>query len=165
MMAPSNGLVAIQRRMIGHAALILLVGMIAGVGLMGGLLGGFEVWPGTILQVHVPGPTEAWVRAHLGGMLNALLIFVVALSIPVLGFDVHGGSRIASMLIGTGWANSLFYWAALLSPNRALTFGDNRFGSSSLISILGLLPALLFSAISIYAVIWVARRAFAQQDS
>ena len=37
-------LTGVQRWMIGHAALILLIGMLAGVGLLVSLLGGVEVW-------------------------------------------------------------------------------------------------------------------------
>jgi hypothetical protein len=153
---------AIQRPMIGHAALILLVGMLAGVGLLTSLLGGMEVWPGTIVPFHLPGTTDGWVRTHLGGMLNAFLIMIAALVLPVVGFDAQSARKISWMLVGTGWANTLFYWAALLSPNRALTFGDNRFGGSNLAAVLGLAPALLFTVVSIVAVIMLARQAFAK---
>jgi hypothetical protein len=161
-MSASTGLNAVQRSMVGHGALILVVGMLAGVGLLASLLGGMEVWPGTILPFHLPGSTDAWVRTHLGGMLNAILIMVVALVLPVVGFDAPGARKISWMLVGTGWANTLFYWAALLSPNRALTFGDNRFGSSNLAAVLGLAPALLFTLVSLVAVAMLARQAFAK---
>lgn len=159
MKAP-NMLIDIQRRMIGHAAVILLIGMLAGVGLLVSLLGGLEVWPGAILPLQIPGPTDAWVRTHLGGMLNAFLIMIAALILPVVGFDLRGGQRLSWMLVGTGWANTLFYWAALLSPNRALTLGDNRFGPSNLAAVIGLAPALLFTVVSIIAVVLLARQAF-----
>lgn len=150
----------IQRRMIGHGAIIILVGMLAGVGLLLSLLGGLEVWPGTLVPIQIPGTTDAWVRTHLGGMLNGFLLILAALTLPVVGFDVRGAGRLCWMLVGTGWTNTLFYWAALLSSNRALTFGDNRFGSSSLITVIGLAPALLFTVVSIVAVILLARQAF-----
>lgn len=161
-MSAATGLNGMQRRMVGHGALILLIGMLAGVGLLVSLLGGVEVWPGTLLSFHLPGATDAWVRTHLGGMLNGILIMVVAAVLPMVGFDVPGGQRVSWMLVGTGWANTLFYWAALLSPNRALTFGDNRFGASNLAAVLGLAPALLFTLVSIVAVATLARQAFAK---
>lgn len=146
--------------MIGHAAIILLIGMLAGVGLLVSLVGGVEVWPGKILALELPGQTAAWVRTHIGGMLNAILIMVAALVLPVLGFDAAGARRIAWMLVGTGWANTVFYWAAILAANRALTFGDNRFGPWSIVSLVGLAPALVFVFISIVAVVLLARQAF-----
>jgi len=161
-MSAATGLHGVQRRMVGHGALILLIGMLAGVGLLVSLLGGLEVWPGTLLPFQLPGATDAWVRTHLGGMLNGILIMVVAAVLPMVGFDASAGQRVSWMLVGTGWANTLFYWAALLSPNRALTFGDNRFGTSNLAAVLGLAPALVFTLVSIVAVAVLARQAFAK---
>lgn len=153
-------MVDIQRSMIGHGAVVLLIGMLAGVGLLASLLGGLEVWPGTVLPFQVPGSTDAWVRTHLGGLLNAFLIMLVALTLPVLGFHARRARHLGWMLVGTGWANTLFYWAALLSPNRALSFGDNRLGASTLSAIVGLAPALTFTVVSIVAVLLLARQAF-----
>src|SRR6267143_2166656 len=68
----------IQRRMIGHAALILFIGMLAGFGLLVSLIGGIELIPGTVIPISIFGGTDAWVRAHTGGILNALLILSFA---------------------------------------------------------------------------------------
>ena len=111
------------------------------------------------MPLHVPGSTDAWVRTHLGGMLNAFLIMLAALAMPVVGFDVPGGRRLGWMFVGTGWANTVFYWAAMFAPNRALSFADNRFGSSNLFTVIGLAPALLFTLVSIVAVVLLAYRA------
>jgi len=149
----------IQRRMERHAALVLLIGMLAGVGLLMSLLGGLEIWPGTILPLQLPGSTDAWVRTHIGGMLNAFLIMMVALVLPIVDFDEASAHRMSWMLVGTGWANTIFYWAAIFAPNRALTFGDNAFGSANFASILGLAPSLFFAVVSIVAVAQLARQA------
>jgi hypothetical protein len=151
--------------MIGHGALILLVGMFAGVGLLIGLLGGLELLPGRIVALQLPGNPGAWARAHVGGMLNGMLIMLVAVLLPALGFDEARSRRMAWMLAGTGWANTLFYWAALFAPNRALTFGDNKFGPSNLAAVIGLTPALVFVIVSIVAVIALAQQAFASSRS
>ena len=151
---------AFQRRMIGHAMLILLIGMFAGIGLLVSLIGGVEVLPGSLLPLHLPGNPDAWVRIHLGQMLNAFLIVLIALILPLLGFSAGGGRRISWLIVATGWANTIFYWAALFAPNRAFTFGDNRLGVSNTASVMGLIPALLFAIISIIVVAAVAIRAF-----
>jgi hypothetical protein len=152
---------SLHKKMVGHGALILLVGMFAGVGLLLGLLGGVELWPGHIVALDLPGNPGAWARTHVGGMLNGMLIMLVALLLGPLGFDELRSRRMFWMLTGTGWANTLFYWAALFAPNRALTFGDNRFGPSNIAALVGLTPALVFVIVSIVAVVMLARQAFA----
>jgi hypothetical protein len=93
-------------------------------------------------------------------MLNAFLIFLIALMLPVLGFSQKAAARLGWVIIGTGWANSLFYWAALFSANRALSFGSNRYGEGGVVSAIGLAPALLFVFLSLIAVGAIAVRAF-----
>lgn len=155
----------LQKRMVGQGAAVMLVGMSAGIGLLISLLGGIELIPGSIIEFGIPGSTEAWVRAHIGGMMNGILIFIVALLIGPLGFADAGAKRMFWMLVGTGWANTLFYWAALFAPNRALSIADNRFGESNLASIIGLVPALAFAVISLVAIFILMRQAFASARS
>lgn len=155
----------LQKRMVGQGAAVMLVGMSAGIGLLISLLGGVELIPGSIIEFGIPGSTDAWVRAHVGGMMNGILIFIVAMLIGPLGFAEAGAKRLYWMLVGTGWANTVFYWAAFFAPNRALSFADNRFGESNLASIIGLLPALAFAVISLIAIFLVMRQAFASARS
>ncbi|OXI33570.1 hypothetical protein CFB84_38225 [Burkholderia aenigmatica] len=143
----------LQRQMIGHGMLILLIGMLAGIGLLVSLIGGLETWPGRLVSVHLPGSSAAWVRFHIGQLLNAFLIVLVALTLPVLGVEPRLGRRLGWLMVGTGWANTLFYGAALFAPNRALTFGNNRLGDANLASFIGLVPGLVFAIISIIVVL------------
>jgi hypothetical protein len=154
---------AIQRRMVGHGALMLLVAMLAGIGLLVSVLGGVEILPGWILPLETPGNPAGWVRTHVGGILNALLVMVVALLLPGLGFLEQGARRMAQFIVFTGWANTLFYWAAMWAPNRALTFGDNRLGSANWISMIGLTPALVAVLVSIVAVAAIVRQAWRRE--
>ena len=48
-----------QKLMIANGLLVTLVSMFAGFMLMFKLLGGFEIWPGNILQFSVYGTTKA----------------------------------------------------------------------------------------------------------
>lgn len=152
-----------QRAMLGHGALIILVAFAAGIGLLVSLLGGIELIPGHIIAVPIFGTTDGWRIAHLGGLTNGMLIWLVGLSLPVLQGSAKFTRALAWMLIGTGWVNTLFYWAALLSPNQALSFGPNRFGPSNWASVVGLLPALVFVFVVIVALVMIARQAFAVQ--
>ena len=155
----------LQKRMIGQGATVLLVGMIAGFGLLMSLLGGLELIPGSIIAFEIPGQTDAWVRAHVGGILNGMLIIAVAILLGPLGFTEQAAGRMFWMLVGTGWANTVFYWASLFAPNRAISFADNKWGESNLASIIGLLPALAFAVISTIAMVMLARQAFASARS
>lgn len=150
-----------QKRMVGHGAIVMLIGMFAGFGLLISLIGGLELIPGSIIEFAIPGDPGAWVRAHIGGMLNGIFIMLVAVLVSVMALPDSLGRQLFWMLVGTGYANTVFYWAALLAPNRALTVADNRFGESNLWSIIGLLPALVFAIVSIIAVILLIRSIFA----
>lgn len=150
----------IQRQMIGHGMLILLIGLLAGAGLLISLIGGLEVWVGKIVPIQIPGSSDAWVRLHLGEMLNAFFIILIALVLPVIRFDARRARRISWMVVGTGWANTIFYIAALFAPNRALTFGDNRFGEGNIASVIGALPPGIFAIVAVIAVSSLIHQAF-----
>lgn len=148
-----------QKRIIGHAFLILFVALCAGLGLTASLLGGMELVPGRIMEFSMPGSSAAWARAHAGGILNALLLVSVALVLPGLGFADAKAHRLGWMVIGTGWANTVFYWGALFAPNRALSFADNRWGAANLASVIGLVPALIFAVVMLYVAAVIAWQA------
>ena len=66
------------------------------------------------------------------------------------------------MIVGTAYANTIFYWAGILAPNRAITAGSNRLGEASLAGIIGFLPAAVFALVLMAAMIIVARAAFSK---
>lgn len=146
--------------MIGHGMLILLIGLLAGIGLLVSLIGGLEAWPGKLFAFDLPGSSSAWVRFHIGQLLNAFLIVLVALVLPVLEFEHGSERRIGWLTVGVGWANTFFYAAALFAPNRALTFGNNRLGDANFASLIGLAPALVFAVVSVVIVVALTRQAF-----
>lgn len=154
-----------QRNMIGHGTIILLIGMLTGFGLLASLLGGMEFIPGSIIEFVIPGDPGAWARAHVGGMLNGMLIILVAILVVMLKLSARLAGHLYWMLVGTGYANTLFYLAALLAPNRALSFADNRFGESNIFAVVGLMPALVFVMVSIIAVSMLAYSTFTNTDS
>tara|TARA_B110000967_G_C18425090_1_gene335724 strand:- start:37 stop:441 length:405 start_codon:yes stop_codon:yes gene_type:complete len=110
--------------------------------LMFNLLGGFEIWPGQILEFSVYGTTEGWVRAHSGGVTNALLVMAIAFALPHINVSAFQEKFLAYGFIYVAWSFTVFYWLGNASANRALTFGDNQLGESSLVSVLGFLPGL-----------------------
>ena len=151
-----------QLSMVGHGALIMVIGLLSGFGLVMSLVGGFEIFPGTILKFELPGDSGAWARAHAGGITNALMVIAGAWLVGALTLPEATARRVCWMLIGSGYANTLFYYGAIFSPTRALTMGDNRFGETNIAGMLGYLPALVFAVIAIIAFGIIARHAFTQ---
>ena len=156
---------ALQKRMVGHGSIIMLFGLVAGIGLVMKLIGGFEVFPSHILQFELFGSDRAWARLHAGGLMNGLMIFVVALLLWALKMPDALEKKLAWMIIGAGYANCVFYLGGMLSDSRALTFGDNRLGESNVWGVIGLAPALLFSFVSIYAFYVLANYALRSSKS
>lgn len=154
-----------QRRMVGHGAIIILIALFAGFGLVISLIGGFEVFPGTIVAFDFPGNPESWARTHVGGLMNGLLIIAGALVTHAMALPDKTASRLFWMLVGTGYANTLFYWAGMFAPSRALTFGNNRLGHTNLAGILGFGPALVFAIITMIAMVTLIRHGFASDES
>lgn len=154
-----------QRRMVGHGAILMVFGLIAGFGLVMSLVGGFEIFPGTMLEFSLPSDSGGWARTHAGGILNGIMLFTVALVLWGMRLPEQSEGRIFWMVVGAGYANTLFYWGGMLADNRALTFGDNRFGETSLMGVIGLLPALVFAFVTIIAMLIIAKHAFGEKTA
>ena len=149
------------RAMIGHGLAIVFIGLLLGIGLLASLIGGLEPVPGNIVAFQLPGTPAAWARAHVGSLLNGVLIVVAALAAHHVGLAEKTRRRVTWMLLVTGYGNAIFYVAAIFAPNRALTFGDNRFGASNAAAVLGLLPALVAAVVALIAIgtlAWAALR-------
>jgi len=153
-----------QRRMIAHGAIIILIALAAGFGLVMSLIGGFEVFPGNIVKFDFPGTPSAWARTHAGGILNGILVIVGALVVHAMALPQKTASRLYWMLVGTGYANTVFYWGALFAPSHAVTFGDNRLGHTNLAGILGFGPALVFAFVTMLAMVTLIRHGFSESS-
>ncbi|MCZ6711484.1 MAG: isomerase [Gammaproteobacteria bacterium] len=132
----------LQRIMLANGFLVILVSMLAGFMLMFSLLGGLEVWPGTIVAIPVYGTGEGWVRAHSGGAMNGLLVIVIALALPKLSLSPTLQRFTAYGFIYVAWSFTVFYWFGNAAANRALTIGDNPLGASDIFGVIGFLPGL-----------------------
>ena len=130
----------LQRIMLLNGLLVILVASLSGFMLLFQLVGGFEVWPGHIIEIPVYGTSEGWVRAHTGGLLNGGLVMLVGLSLPHLRLTETKNKIMAYGFCYCAWSFTVFYWIGNAVGNRALTFGDNPLGENSLLSIIGFLP-------------------------
>ena len=104
------------QRMVGHGAIVTLIALVAGFGLLIRLVGGFELLPGFILELQIPGDSEAWARTHVGGLLNGLLVFAGALLIHAMHLPERTAFHLSWMFVGTGYGNTVFYWGGLFAP-------------------------------------------------
>ena len=137
----------LQRRMAGHGILMIFSTLIAGLLLWMKLLGGWEVKPGKIVTFDIPGTDEGWARAHTGPALNGMMVIAAATVMPYTGLPKKTASRLGWIVVADGWANVLFYFAANLTENRALSFGANKHGKQNIFSTIGLLPAYVFGVL------------------
>ena len=151
---------SLQRKMAGHGILMIFCTLLFGVGLWMHLVGGFEIVPGYILHFSVPGTPEGWARAHAGPALNGMMVIAVAFVLPMLDFTEKAASRLGWIIVADGWSNVGFYFFGNFTPNRGLSFGDNRFGAGDIFSTLALGPAYLFGVLALIALAIIGLKAF-----
>jgi hypothetical protein len=124
-----------QKQMMGHALLVIIIALLSGFMLADGLLGG--------QAFYYYGTAEGWARAHTGGITNGLLVLGVALTMPHIGLSERMTRYTGWGLIFTAWANTAFYWFGNAAGNRALTAGDNLHGAANLLSMIGFWLAMI----------------------
>jgi styrene-oxide isomerase len=145
--------------MAGHGILMIFSTLLFGVFLWMSLVGGFEIVPGYILHFQVPGTPEGWARAHTGPALNGMMVIAVAFVLSMLDFSEKAANRLAFVIVADGWSNVGFYFFGNLTPNRGLSFGDNRYGEGDIFSVLALGPAYLFGVLALGALFIIGQRA------
>ena len=111
-----------------NAMAVTFFGLLAGVFLVFSLLGVVTLWPLPVWDIQVPGTTRGWQAAHVGGILNGVMVAVMALLMKSLEVSGSREKWIAWGMIVTGWGNTVFYWAGNLSQNRGLSVVDTPFG-------------------------------------
>jgi hypothetical protein len=114
-------------RVVLHAIIVLSIGLIAGLMLTFSLLDAVNLWPLPVWEVSIPGSDRGWATAHVGGILNGILLIALINLATKLELSLGSWS-----LIITGWANTIFYWAGNLAPNRGLSVDDTIYGSADI---------------------------------
>ena len=152
-------------RMAGHAMLVLFIGLVAGLFLTFSLLGAVALWPLPGVDWQVPGSTRGWQAAHVGGILNGVMIAALALLAKNLPLTPRALTWCGWGLIYTGWGNTVFYWAGNLASNRGLSAGDTLFGAGDWIGALSYFGGASAMFATFVAVIILARAAFAQRSA
>ena len=91
-----------------------------------------------------------------------MMVIAVAFVLPMLDFTDKAAARLGWIIVADGWSNVGFYFFGNFTPNRGLSFGDNRFGASDIFSALALGPAYLFGALAMIALFMIGRQALRQ---
>jgi len=137
-----------QRRLVGHGALVLLWGCLAGFPFVFFLLGEVTLWPipGS-WDVQLPGTYDAWRMAHLEGILNGFALWIAALVLPLIPVSAKNVSRLSWGFIIVAWT---FAIASLMDPlfenSRGLHMGG---------PITNVIAFLLFY-VGVLLIIWIA---------
>jgi hypothetical protein len=122
-----------------HAILVTTVGLIAGVMLVFSLLGSVTLWPLPTLAGEIPGSTRGWQAAHVGGVMNGIMLVAFGLLLPKLALSPARYTFAARGLVLVGWGNTVFYWAGNLAANRGLSMDDTPYGAADLAGALAFL--------------------------
>lgn len=157
-----HGLRRQRALMIGHGALMIFAGLLAGFAFLFDLIGEMTLWPipGSI-TVDLPGDTRAWRAAHTGNIMNGLMIIGVGLALPLLRLSARARPFVVWGLVLTVWGNFGFYLlSALGASGRGLSFGPNRFGGGDALSVLAFLVGYPGAFVAPIVLLLVARGAF-----
>lgn len=155
-----SGLDRLGYLVIGHGMVVLLLGLLAGVMLIFSLLDAVTLWPLPAWEVSLPGSTRGWQAAHVGGILNGVMMGTVALIMGRLPLIGRGHQWVGWGMIVMGWGNTVFYWAGNLAANRGLSMAATPFGEGDLAGALAFLGGGVAMVVTFAAVIILARGAF-----
>ena len=86
----------------------------------------------------------------------------MAFVLPILDFSEVAARRLGWIIVADDWSNVDFYFFGNLTPNRGLSFGDNRYGAGDVFSALALGPAYLFGVLALGALLVIGLKAFRQ---
>ena len=162
-MSTDSALATLERRMIGHGAAVVVVGLVAGFGLLFALLEQIAIWPIPGLDVKIPGSVRGWQAAHVGGLLNGVMVVAFALALRRLDLTERTARWVALGFIYTAWANTVFYWFGNVAPNRGLSGGDTVHGEATAAGLIAYLPAATATVVTIACGLAVMRAAFAKR--
>lgn len=160
MNSPLSKETRLSYQVIGYGMVVLLIGLIAGIMLIFSLLDAVTLWPLPAWEVSIPGTTRGWQAAHVGGILNGVMIGGAGLLMMKLALTGKRAQWVGWGMIITGWANTLFYWAGNLSANRGLSVGTTPYGEGDLAGALAFLGGGLGMVFTIIAVSILALCAF-----
>lgn len=155
-----NSTERLSYKVMGHAMLVLLIGLLSGIGLIFSLLDAVTLWPLPVWEVSIPGTTRGWQAAHVGGILNGVMMAGIAVLMTKLSLTGKRALWVGWGMIITGWGNTVFYWAGNLSANRGLSMTDTPYGAGDIWGALAFMGGGIAMVFTIAAAIMLALAAF-----
>ena len=155
----------LQFLVVAHAMAVLLLGLIAGLMLTFSLLEAVALWPIPGWEVQVFGTTRGWQAAHVGGILNAVMMVALIYLVTFLNLAQGPARWVGWGMIVTGWGNTLFYWAGNLAANRGLSAAATPFGPGDIWGVLAYLgggTAMFATFIAVILLLQAAYRKYAE---
>ena len=132
-----------QRRLMFHGALVVLLGMLAGIPLAMVMLG------------YISGNPDDWKLAHMEGVVNGLLLIAVAGGAKVLILSERQFKFLSVNLTLMAHGNVLYGWVRGIWGVKGLDFSPPV--ANQLAALLGGVPIIL-ALIAVSLIIWGAYR-------
>jgi styrene-oxide isomerase len=155
-----NQLKRLQGSIIAHGALMLFVGLVAGVMLTFAMLQGVKIWPILDIPMDIPGSILGWKAAHVGGMMNGIMLMVVALCLSKVILSAASSRFMFYALVLTGWGNTIFYWFGNFSMNKGLSVGATPYGEGDLYGAIAFISAGSVMILTFIASLMLVRAGF-----
>ena len=141
MAATSEQGLAAQRgrlRLIQQGAIIAVIGLLSGFGMVFAILDAIHVWPVTSpFDGDIPGSERGWRVAHVAGVMNGMLMILIGLALTSTVPTRRTQAWIVWGMVYTGWGNTIFFHCANLSSNRGLSAGATRLGEPDVLGAIG----------------------------
>lgn len=129
-----------RSRLLMHGAIIAVIGLLSGFGLVFVILESVTVWPLTIpTDAPFPGSERGWRVAHVAGVMNGLMMMIIGFALVHVLPGLRAQAWIVWGMVYTGWGNTIFFHCANVSTNRGLSAGTTRFGEADLAGMVGYL--------------------------
>jgi len=150
-------------RLIQHGAIIAVIGLLSGFGMVFAILDAVHVWPLTIpYGGDIPGSEHGWRVAHVAGVMNGMLMILIGLALATVMPTLRAQVWIVWGMVYTGRGNTIFFHCANLSSNRALSAGTTKLGEPDLLGASGYLiggSTIPFTVIAVSLIGLAASRA------
>lgn len=147
-------------RLIQQGAVVAVIGLLSGFGLVFSILDALHVWPVTLPYAgDIPGSEHGWRVAHVAGVMNGMLMIIAGLAlVPVLP-GIRAQRWVVWGMVYTGWGNTVFFHCANLSANRGLSAGTTQLGDADALGAIGYLIGASTIPLTIVALGLLARAA------
>lgn len=113
-----------RARIVQHAAILFLLGLVAGLIFTFEAIGHVAAWPLLpVIDFDFPGTADTWRRSHLGLLMNAIAMLAFAAAAGQIRIGERGAQWFTISVLVTGWGNSLGFLTGTLFGVRGLEFG------------------------------------------